>query len=202
MYRLRDGVQLVLASASPRRQQMLSDLGLAFSLAPSDVDETRLPAETAPAAAQRLACLKAQAAAEQWPERAVLAADTLVTLADGRILGKPVDHDQARSMLKMLSGREHLVVTGYCLHWRGQEHQGLAESRVRFRTLMEAEIEAYLASGEPVDKAGAYAVQGLAAAFVEEVHGSFSNVVGLPLARIVDLLLRAGIIDPQGQGPR
>lgn len=202
MYRVRDGVQLVLASASPRRQQMLSDLGLSFSLAPSDLDETLLPSETAPQAAQRLARLKAQAALAQWPDRAILAADTLVALPDGRILGKPLDHDQARSMLKMLSGREHLVVSGYCLCWRGREQSGVVESRVRFRALMEAEIEAYLASGEPMDKAGAYAVQGLAAAFVEEVHGSFSNVVGLPLARIVDLLLRLGLIEPLGEGPR
>lgn len=202
MYRVRDGVQLVLASASPRRQQMLSDLGLLFSLAPSDLDETLRPSETASQAAQRLARLKAQAALAQWPDRAILAADTLVALPDGRILGKPLDHDQARSMLKMLSGREHLVVSGYCLCWRGREQCGAVESRVRFRALMEAEIEAYLASGEPMDKAGAYAVQGLAAAFVEEVHGSFSNVVGLPLARVVDLLLRLGLIEPLGEGPR
>ncbi|MCA1905022.1 MAG: Maf family protein [Desulfarculus sp.] len=202
MYRVREGVHLILASASPRRQQMLADLGLWFSLAPSDVDETLLPSETAPQAAQRLARLKAQAALAQWPDRAVLAADTLVALPDGRILGKPRDHDQARSMLKMLSGREHLVVSGYCLFWRGQEQCGVAESRVRFRNLMEAEIEAYLASGEPMDKAGAYAVQGLAAAFVEEVHGSFSNVVGLPLARVVELLLRLGVIEALGEGPR
>ena len=202
MYRVRHGVHLVLASGSPRRRQMLADLGLTFDLAPSEVDESLLPAETAPVAAQRLARGKAQAAARLWPDRAVLAADTLVALADGAILGKPADHDQARGMLKMLSGREHWVVTGYCLVFQGVETSAHAESRVRFRRLMEAEIEAYLASGEPMDKAGAYAVQGLAAAFVEEVHGSFSNVVGLPLARVVDLLLRAGIIEPQGVGPR
>ena len=199
MYRVREGLPLVLASASPRRRQMLAELGLAFHLAPTQVDETILPAETAAEAAQRLAHRKAQAAARQWPQGAVLAADTLVALADGAILGKPAHRDHARAMLQALSGRQHLVVTGYHLLWPGGERGGRAESRVRFRPLLAAEIEAYLASDEPMDKAGAYAVQGLAAAFVEDIQGSFTNVVGLPLARIVDLMLRAGIIAPTGE---
>ncbi|MFH1058296.1 MAG: Maf family protein [Pseudomonadota bacterium] len=201
MYRLKPGRHLVLASASPRRQQMLSDLGLAYSLAPSQVEETIPPGEPAPAAAQRLARIKAAAAFVQWPDRVVLAADTVVVLG-GEILGKPTDRDDARRMLRALSGREHQVLTGYCLTWPGREEVGLAESRVRFRTLMEAEVEAYLTSGEPMDKAGAYAVQGLAAAFVEEVAGSYTNVVGLPLARVVGLMLREGLIEPHGEAFR
>lgn len=201
MYRLKPGVQLVLASASPRRQQMLSDLGLAYSLAPSQADETIRPGEAAADAARRLARMKAAAAFVQWPDRAVLAADTVVVL-EGEILGKPADRADARRMLAALSGREHLVLTGYCLTWPGREELGLAESRVRFRPLSAAEIEAYLTSGEPMDKAGAYAIQGLAGAFVEEVSGSYTNVVGLPLARVVGLLLREGLIEPHGEAFR
>lgn len=201
MYRLKPGMSLVLASASPRRQQMLKDMGLVYSLAPSQVDEAIRPDEPAPAAAQRLARMKAAAAFVQWPDRVVLAADTVVVLG-GEILGKPIDRDDARRMLRTLSGREHQVLTGYCLTWPGREEVGLAESRVRMRTLMEAEVEAYITSGEPMDKAGAYAVQGLAAAFVEEVAGSYTNVVGLPLARVIGLMLREGIIEPHGEAFR
>jgi len=201
VYRLKPGVQLVLASASPRRQRMLDDLGLTYSLAPAQVDESIRPGETAAAVAQRLARGKAAAAFVQWPGRVILAADTVVALG-GEVLGKPTDRADARRMLRALAGREHQVLTGYCLTWPGREEVGLAESRVRFRPLMEAEIEAYLTSGEPMDKAGAYAVQGLAAAFVEEVAGSYTNVVGLPLSRVVDLLLREGFIEPHGEAFR
>ncbi len=194
MYRVKEGKRLVLASASPRRLEMLGRLGLHFDMAPAQIDEAILPGEDAGAAAQRLAQLKAAAISAMQPGAAVLAADTLVT-ADGRILGKPENDAQAREMLRFLSGREHRVVTGYCLRNGGQAESGLAETRVRFRNLSANEIEAYVASGEPRDKAGAYAVQGAGAALVEAVSGSYTNVVGLPLAACVVLLLKRGVIE-------
>lgn len=200
MYRVIDGKRLVLASASPRRLEMLGRLGLHFDMAPAQVDEAILPGEDAGAAAQRLAQVKAAAVSAVQPGAAVLAADTLVT-ADGRILGKPENDAQAKEMLLFLSGREHRVVTGFCLRADGQVDSGLAETRVRFRKLSTAEIEAYVASGEPRDKAGAYAVQGSGAALVEAVSGSYTNVVGLPLAACVVLLIKRGVIEPMPMAP-
>ncbi|MFH1033203.1 MAG: Maf family protein [Pseudomonadota bacterium] len=195
MYRLVEGQGLVLASASPRRREFLQRLGIAFQPAAARVDESLWPGEDALAGAQRLALAKAQALAPTWPGAAVLAADTLVTLGP-EILGKPQSLEQARQMLELLSGQEHQVVTGYCLLEGQRQDAGLAVSRVRFRQLTSSEIEAYLASGEPLGKAGAYAVQGLGAALVDGVRGSYTNVVGLPLARVVELMLGLGIIDP------
>jgi septum formation protein len=129
----------------------------------------------------------------------VLAADTLVTL-DDLVLGKPADLADARAMLTSLSGREHAVVTGWCLVRDGQEQCGLAETRVRFRELSAGEIAAYVASGEPLGKAGAYAVQGLGAALVAQLRGSYTNVVGLPLSEVVEALLAAGVIEPAREG--
>lgn len=200
MYRLRQGVRLVLASGSPRRQEFLQRLGLEFLPCPAQSDESLLPGEEAGQAALRLAQLKAQAVAPEWPQAAVLAADTLVAL-ERHILGKPADLAEARGMLALLSGQEHQVVTGYCLIWQGRQDTGRVVSRVRFRELSPAEIAAYAASGEPLGKAGAYAVQGLGAALVESVHGSYSNVVGLPLAQVVELLLRRGIVEPDWEVP-
>jgi len=195
MYRLRKGQRLVLASGSPRRVEMLAGLGLDFELWPASIDEELRPGEDAARAAERLAGLKAAAAARRWPGCAVLAADTLVEV-EGRILGKPEGPARAAEMLRLLSGREHLVVTGYCLRSGRGEDRGRAASRVRFRPLSEAEIAAYLATGEPLDKAGAYAIQGRGAALITEMNGSYTNVVGLPLAAVVELMLRRGIIEP------
>ena len=196
MYRLRPGRKLVLASSSPRRREMLSRLGLEYRLAATQVDEELLPGESGPDAAQRLARLKARAV-EPDPGEAILAADTLVVL-EGRIMGKPAGPEEAAHMLARLSGAEHQVLTGFCLRQTASEHHGLGVSRVRFRELSHAEIAAYVASGEPLDKAGAYAVQGLGAALVKEVSGSYTNVVGLPLAAVVELMLQQGIIEPLG----
>lgn len=195
MYRVCDGMHLVLASASPRRREMLARIGLDFTLAPARINEDILPAESAEQAAKRLACAKAQDAAVDHPQAAVLAADTLVALEE-TILGKPKDDEEAHAMLAGLSGKWHQVVTGYCLVLNGQAHEGLAASRVRFRRISPAEIAAYVRTGEPRDKAGAYGVQGLGAALVEAVEGSYTNVVGLPLAACVKLLLGSGIIEP------
>jgi septum formation protein len=181
---------LFLASASPRRAEILRSLGIPFEVRPVDIDEAPLPGETAEAAATRLAADKAAVAARQAPGAWVLAADTLVFL-DGAILGKPRDDSEAAAMLRRLAGREHGVVTAVHLRRGEGPSKGIAEvSRVRFAPMEEAEIAWYVSTGEPRDKAGAYGVQGLGARFIEEIHGSFTNVMGLP-ARAVYRLLRA-----------
>jgi septum formation protein len=186
--------RLILASASPRRAEILEALGIPFTVTPTDVDETVAPGESGREAALRLAGEKAAAAAALHPEDWVLAADTLVLL-DGAILGKPRDDAEAREMLRRLSGREHRVVTAVRLtKAAGPELDAVEESRVRIARLDEDEIRWYVATGEPRDKAGAYAVQGLGARFVESVEGSFSNVMGLPARSVYDLL--RGAPDP------
>jgi septum formation protein len=181
---------LLLASASPRRAEILRSLGIPFTVRPVDIPENPLPGETAEAAASRLAAAKAEAAARRDPGTWVLAADTLVFL-DGAILGKPRDDADSAAMLRRLAGREHGVVTAVHLRRGDGPSKGIAEvSRVRFSPMDEAEVAWYVSTGEPRDKAGAYGVQGLGARFIEEIHGSFTNVMGLP-ARSVYRLLRA-----------
>jgi septum formation protein len=175
---------------------MLARMGLSFRLAPAEVDESLLPGEAAEAAAMRLAQAKARAV-EPGPGEAVLAADTLVVLGD-EIMGKPSGPSEAAQMLGRLSGAEHWVLTGFCLRDAAGEEPGLGRSLVTFRRLSPEEIAAYVATGEPLDKAGAYAVQGLGAALVRQVSGSYTNVVGLPLAAVIELLLRREIIAPMG----
>ncbi|RMG44765.1 MAG: septum formation protein Maf [Acidobacteria bacterium] len=182
---------LVLASRSPRRRELLRRVGLTFRTASVSVDENLRPRESGRAAARRLARAKALAAAARWPGCDVLAADTLV-LVDGSVLGKPAGREEARRMLRALSGRWHRVVTGVTLLTaEGHLHEGLACSRVRFARLTRAEIDGYTATAEPYDKAGAYAIQGAAAWFVAEVRGSVSNVIGLPLEVVRDLFRSA-----------
>jgi septum formation protein len=183
--------QLVLASASPRRAYILSALGIAFRVRAADVDEALLPAEDAAAAALRLARAKALAVAagESLP---VLAADTLV-VCDQRVLGKPESAEHARSMLRALAGREHEVVTGVCLVAAGAARSGIERTRVRFATLTDEEIARYVRSGEPMDKAGGYHVDGRGALFVEAVTGSPSNVAGLPVRLVARLCAEAGL---------
>jgi septum formation protein len=180
---------LILGSSSPRRAEILGSLGIPFVADPAQVAEEVLPGETGPRAASRLAAEKAALVARRRPECWVLAADTLVLL-DGRILGKPRDDADARRMLRWLSGRRHRVVTAVRLR-RGQDpgHEIVVTSGVRIAPLSAGEIRWYVATGEPRDKAGAYAVQGLGSRFIESVSGSYSNVMGLP-ARAVYLLLR------------
>lgn len=189
-----DSPRLILASASPRRAEILRSLGLPFVAVSTDVSEEPLAGETAETTARRLAAEKAARAAARSPESWVLAADTLVFL-DGLVLGKPRDARDAARMLRLLAGREHRVVTALHLRIGPSPGSGIAEvSRVRFADMDDAEIEWYVATGEPADKAGAYGVQGLGARFIEEIHGSFTNVMGLP-ARAVYRLLR-GVRDP------
>ncbi len=185
---------LVLASRSPRRRELLTCAGIPFLVRPADVDESWLEGEAPTAHVERLARQKARAVSAT-PDEIVLGADTVVVL-DGAILGKPADEADAVRMLRRLSGREHQVLTGVCLKRGPVELVASETTTVRFSTLREEEIEAYVASGEPMDKAGAYAIQGLASKFVERIEGCYFNVVGLPVARVYRMLkslTRAGI---------
>lgn len=198
--------RLVLASGSPRRRQILESLGLAFDVRPPDVDETLGPGEEATAAVRRLAEEKA-AAVDAAPDELVLAADTIVVL-DGELLGKPADPREAAAMLARLAGRSHLVITGIALRTAAPVLSDAARTRVTFRALERREIEAYVATGEPLDKAGAYGIQGFGSALVERIDGDFYNVMGLPVPALLDLLRRAGLrylygeIVPDGDRPK
>ncbi|MGD8741950.1 MAG: Maf family protein [Granulosicoccaceae bacterium] len=180
---------LNLASRSPRRRELLEQIGVDYVMVHVDVDETPRARETPEVFAERLALEKARAglavrAGNAWP---VLGADTIV-VCDGQILGKPTDRADAQRMLGMLSGREHDVMSAVALADGQRDRVRLSCSRVRFRPLQAAEIAAYCASGEPDDKAGAYAIQGRAAAFIERLEGSYSGVMGLPLFETAALL--------------
>lgn len=194
-------VSLVLASASPRRRQLLEQLGVSLELAPADVDETPTPGEGADTFARRMARAKAAAAAARLPGRWVLAADTVVAV-DRDLLGKPSGRRSARAMLEQLSGRAHRVYTAVVLQAPdGHPHlDDVATTVVRFRPLTARDIDAYLDSGEAWDKAGAYAIQGRAGAFVAAVDGSYSNVVGLPMELVAPALRRAGFAPSRPTG--
>jgi len=189
--------RLVLASQSPRRRELLEQLGLALEVRPAFADEAVLPGEGARAYATRVAHEKARAVSRDAAagDEVVLGADTVVVLR-GEVLGKPRDREEARHMLRLLSGSRHEVLTAVCVRRNaaalGVELDALIETAVRFAPLSEAAIDWYVSTGEPLDKAGAYAIQGAGGAFVLDVQGSVSNVVGLPLAETVDLLRRAG----------
>lgn len=186
--------RLVLASGSPRRRELLGAYGLELEVRPVDLDETPRPDESAEGLAERLARQKATAAAREG--ELVLAADTVVAV-DDELLAKPEDRDDARRMLRILAGRTHRVLTGVALcDRRGESPEIVAAvdiTRVRMAALDTAEIDAYVATGEGDDKAGAYAVQGLGALFVEAIEGNWSNVVGLPLPTVARLLRQRGI---------
>ncbi len=179
---------LVLASASPRRRELLAARGIRFEAIPSRVAEIPEPGEPPETFAQRIARDKARDVATERPGRCVLGADTVVII-DGVMFGKPADRDDARRMLEALSGRTHRVRTAVALiHPDGSLMETAVETLVEFRHLSPAEIEAYIVSGEPFDKAGAYAIQGGAREFVTHVWGSHSNVVGLPIEAVLHLL--------------
>jgi septum formation protein len=183
-------VRLVLASQSPRRRELLAKAGFSFLVRPVEVDESWRPGEDAAAHVQRLAREKARAA---WldPEETVLGADTVVVV-DGEILGKPANAEDAAAMLRRLSGRSHEVFTGVCLLRGSVELTEFEATRVYFAPLSEQEVQEYVASSEPMDKAGAYAVQGLASKFVVRIEGCYFNVVGLPVARVYRMLKQLG----------
>jgi len=186
---------LVLASASPRRRELLGWLGVEHVVEPADVDERARPAETGPELVRRLATAKAAAIAVRRPHDWVLGADTIVEI-DGELLGKPVDRPDGTRMLARLSGREHRVATGFALLAPGGAVRvaDVVLSRVRFRRIEQRALAAYLETGEPDDKAGAYAIQGLGAALIERVEGSFTNVMGLPLVEVERALEEAGLL--------
>jgi len=186
------GPALVLASASPRRRDLLAQMGLTPEVVPADVDETPGDGEDPTAYVQRVAHLKASAVARLRPDTVVLAADTTVDL-DGRILGKPTDLDDARSMLRSLSARTHRVHTAVVVRAPDQVRHTVVTTLVTFVPVTAELLEWYLATGEPFDKAGAYALQGAGGVLVDQVKGSVSNVVGLPLAPTASMLGAAGI---------
>jgi septum formation protein len=178
---------LVLASASPRRQELLRNAGIAFEVQPADIPEDPLPGEAAKECAERLAREKALAVASRRPHDFVLGADTVVVV-DGQFLGKPCDVADAARMLRLLSGREHQVITGVCLVVDGQPSVASATTLVTLSKITEQDIAAYVASGEPMDKAGAYAIQGIASRWIPRIEGDYSNVVGLPVALVFRML--------------
>jgi septum formation protein len=188
-------VTLYLASGSPRRRELLTQIGVAFSTLAAPIDESVLPGEAADLYVQRLALAKAQtglATLSHPADAVVLGADTAVVV-DGQILGKPVDQADALAMLELLSGREHQVLTAVALANGQRSDVRLISSAVHFRSISSSEAHTYWASGEPQDKAGGYAIQGLAAVFVTGMRGSYSAVVGLPLCETAALLAEFGI---------
>jgi septum formation protein len=193
-------VRLILASASPRRAELLAAAGVGFDIDPVGVDERRLDGESPAAYVERVARLKAAAGAARHRGRVVVGADTAVVV-DDEVLGKPADEADARRMLQRLSGRRHEVMTGVAVARNGELATRVERTSVWFRELGDEEIDGYVASGEPLDKAGAYAIQGRAAGFVRQISGSYSNVVGLPLAALADLLEAAGAVDSGACGP-
>ena len=185
-------MDIVLASASPRRRELLGGVVSSFQVAPVEIDEERW-FKGDPDEGARLAALeKARVASENFPQSLVIGADTVVVL-DHHILGKPKDYDDACRMLEILSGREHEVMTGVAIVSHEGEACGVEITRVRFGQLTYEQIQAYVASGEPFDKAGAYGIQGRASAFVEGITGCYFNVVGLPVFRLAKMLEERGV---------
>jgi septum formation protein len=190
-----DHKTLILASRSPRRKYLLEQAGLSFAVIPSRVEEDSVPPADPGAYVRTLAEMKARAVAADHPKSWVIGADTIV-LIDGRILGKPVHRDDARKMIARLSGQTHQVYTGYCIRCEDR-HRLIADvvkTDVSFKPLTREEIEWYIHTGEPFDKAGAYAIQGLGTFLVKSVNGSYTNVVGLPVCEVIEVLIREGVI--------
>jgi septum formation protein len=187
---------IVLASASPRRAELLDSAAIVFTVVPGDIDETPFPGEEPVAHVLRLAEEKAREAATRAQGRFFIGADTIV-LCDGEILGKPADNAAATVMLQKLSARMHHVITGFAVFDRenGRLVRRSVSTEVYFRALAAAEIDAYVATGCPLDKAGAYAIQGGAAAMVIKINGSYTNVVGLPLCEVVEVLREVGALN-------
>ena len=193
---------LILASGSPRRRQLLEQIGLTFAVRSSDVDESVSPGLTPAQVVESLSARKGEAvAAEAAPGDLVLSADTVVSL-DGAILGKPRDRAEAEAMLTALSGRTHQVYTGVTLLQDGRRLTGHEVTAVTFRPLSPEEIAAYVSTGEPMDKAGAYGIQGLGALLVERLEGDYFNVMGLPLCRLGEMLAQFGVRPLEAAGLR
>jgi septum formation protein len=186
--------KLILASASPRRQELLREMGINFEVHPANIEESRKEQEGPLDYAMRMAREKAAKVAQQYPDQLVLGADTIVVV-EQEILGKPADASDAARMLRTLSGRTHQVITAVSLAMRGRDADTRAcASDVCFSPLEEREIQEYIAGGEPMDKAGAYAIQGEAARWVRQLIGDYSNVVGLPLPLVTEMLRASGFL--------
>lgn len=193
--------RFILASASPRRRELLASIGAQFEVIPSHIPEVRADGEAPEEYVARLSREKAAAIGREHPSRWIIAADTTVLLGD-QLLEKPVDAADARRMLAAIAGQTHIVYTGVTLQniEHGHHDTRVAESEVRMLALEPRDIAWYVETGEPLDKAGAYAVQGIGAMFIDSIHGSYTNVVGLPLALLFRMLRKAGL-DPLEQRP-
>jgi len=191
----------VLASFSPRRRQLLKMLGLNFEVIPANVREDVLDGESPREHAARLATAKAIAVGKTVPNCWIIGADTIVVI-DGVILGKPKSEEDAFLMLQKLSGREHNVVTGFCVyhHNTNQSRNGVITSLVTIKKLDTSEIKAYIKTGEPFDKAGAYAIQGIGMFMIKKISGSHTNVIGLPVCEVIDTLKSVGVVQCSGKG--
>ncbi len=196
MTRILDNRQeLILASGSPRRRDFFQDLGLLFRVVVAEIEEKQAAGETPVAYTRRLALEKARHVAENWPDQWIVAADTVVCLAE-QILEKPVDNPDALRMLMRLRGQEHIVHSSVCLLHGKRSVAELCSvaTSVRFWNFSEETAKSYVETGEPLDKAGSYGIQGRGAFLVQEIHGSYSNVVGLPLVECVEMFMRHGIV--------
>ena len=185
-------VRVVLASQSPRRRELLTLIGIPHEVRPADIDESVLPGERPAPHAERLARTKALAVAGTDGNALTIGSDTIVVV-DGDILGKPGDADEARRMLRRLSGREHVVFTAVAVAYGGRVASSVEEVTVSFRALTDHDIDAYVATGEPMDKAGAYGIQGYGATIVERIDGDYFAVMGLALGRMVRLMAELGV---------
>ena len=183
---------VILASQSPRRRELLALVGISHAVQPADIDESMFAGEDPRAHCERLAREKVAVIAEREPDALVIGSDTIVII-DGEVLGKPSDETEARATLSRLSGRSHVVMTAIAIRYRGQERSAVEEVGVTFHGLSPEEIAAYVATGEPMDKAGAYGIQGYGATIVARVDGDYFAVMGLPLQRLVRLLAELGI---------
>jgi septum formation protein len=186
---------LILASKSPRRSELLEQAGLTFSVIPSDFDESTVAMSSPESYVISLAESKALDISQKHPAAWIIGADTIV-LIDRKILGKPASINEARDMLQRLSGRTHQVLTGYCICCKKKNRffSETIKTDVRFKKLNAAEINWYIQTGEPFDKAGAYAIQGLGTFLVKSINGSYTNVVGLPVCEVIEFLIREGVI--------
>ena len=185
-------LRVILASQSPRRRELLSLVGIAHDVQPADIDESYLTGERPRDHAERLARGKAEAIAARDPEAVVVGSDTIVVV-DGDVLGKPADENEAVRMLARLAGRSHTVITAVAVAWRGETRSAVEEVGVTFHPLSRAEIDAYIATREPMDKAGAYGIQGYGATIVARVDGDYFAVMGLPLQRLIRVCDALGI---------
>jgi len=184
---------LVLASASPRRQEILRNAGIPFVVQPTDIPEIPQAGEKPQACAERLASEKAMAVFRHRPNEVILGADTIVVV-DGQMLGKPRDHENAARMLRLLSGRSHQVTTGVCLIGPESPEDIRSETTlVTMSTLNDNDIRSYVSTGEPMDKAGAYAIQGIASRWISRIEGDYFNVVGLPVSLVYKMLRERGV---------